>query len=123
MGDTYNYAALRDNTVTPLIEKFGVAAKLVRTTKGSYDVADGDYPNAAESELDVTVVIADFDESEIDGTLVKREDARQLIMSGADDAPVMNDRVKIGSDEWEITSVTPIKPGNVVVAYFIIARI
>ncbi len=118
---TFDYAALTARVVTPLLEKYGVDAVIVRTTKGSYNVANGNFPSASEADNTVVVAIMDFRADEIDGTLIRREDKR-IYMTGTGFAPVQNDRLKIGSDEWEIISITPIKPGDVVVVYDIQAR-
>lgn len=116
MGDTFDYAALRDDDVTPLIVEFGVAGTLTRWTKGAYDRAAGSYAAGSSADLAVTVVISDFAKHEIDGTLIRRTDKR-VIMSGAEDAPLMNDKLVVAGVEYEVIRIEEIKPGNVVVAY------
>ena len=119
---TFDYAELRDVDVAEIITEFGVAATIQRWAKGVYDVAAGTHGVGTTTTPAITVVIEDFNEREIDGTRVKRED-KKLLMGGADTVPVMNDKIIIGTDKWEIVSITPIKPGNVVVLYEIHVRI
>jgi hypothetical protein len=118
---SYDYAALRDGTVAALMAKYGVAAVLVRWTKGAYNKGTASFGAGSTTNNDVTIVIDEFRIDEVDGTLVRRED-KKFIMGGADTEPIMNDKIKIGSDQWEVLNVTPIKPGGVTVAYIIQAR-
>lgn len=112
---------MRDGTVARILEEYGEPAKLVRWTKGAYDVPDGSFGAGSTTEFDVTLVTDRFEKAEIDGTRVKRED-KKFIMGGADEAPIMNDKLKIGSELWEVIRVVPIQPGGVIVAFEIQAR-
>ena len=118
---SYDYAALRDGSVADIITKFGVAATLVQWTKGAYNVDTRTNAAGTTANIAVTIVIADFRVDEVDGTLIERED-KKFIMGGADATPTQNDKIKIGSDQWEVINVVEIKPANVVVAYEIQAR-
>jgi hypothetical protein len=119
---TYDYAALRDGTVAALLTKFGASATLKRWTKGAYDKATATFGAGSTTNYAVTVVVSDYDVTEIDGTLVQRGD-KQIIMGGAEQAPTLNDKITSGGVEYEIIAVNPIAPdGATVVAYFMQVR-
>jgi hypothetical protein len=120
----YDYAALRDGSVAEVLAEYGGTATLTQWTKGAFSTADRDFGDGSTANYDVTVVVADYDETEIDGSVIQRDD-KQVIMGGAEQAPRLNDKITIpkGGVQYEIISITPIKPdGSTVVAYFMQAR-
>jgi hypothetical protein len=107
---TFDYAALEVKAAA-LLDRFGVASKLRRWTKGAFSPTDRKHGDGSTTDYDVTVAVVDYDEDEIDGTLVQRDDALG-IMKGSDEEPIMNDKVIVpaGGTVYEIIKITPVSP-------------
>jgi hypothetical protein len=116
----YNYAKLRDNTVEPMLTRFGKAATL--TQPGTSTGDEWDPTPGTPTEYAVTVVETSFTSQEKAGGLV-REDDRKFIMSTAGDPdPSLNGTLTVGSTTLQIVNVTPLQPGAVVMMYTLHCR-
>ena len=117
---SYDYPKLQA-TATRLLTKYGQAATLTRWTKGAYNDDTLTTGTGSSADLAVTVVEWDFTARERDGTLIRAEDKR-FILGGADDAPKLNDKLKVGGVEWEVISVEETNPGGTVLLYVLHVR-
>jgi hypothetical protein len=107
---TFDYAALEARAAA-ILDKFGVASKLRRWTKGAYSPSDRKSGDGSTTDHDVTVAVVDYDEDEIDGTLVQQDDVKG-IMKGSDEAPTLNDKVIVpaGGTVYEIIRINTVSP-------------
>jgi len=129
-----NYESLRDNTVTPLLAKYGKSVVITRpcTSVGytkTFDGGEGMYKwTDGEGNVTYTDPSAGFPvtitgvgiekaykASEIDGTVVHQSDTRILVEASL--APVMGDWITFNSTMYKIQNVNIICPGDVVIVY------
>lgn len=81
---------------------------------GSYDPGT-DINTDSGIDFSVKAVFTEFKQSEIDGTIIVRGDKKALISSVT--APVMNDLLIDGAEQYRIVNVETIKPGDTEILY------
>lgn len=101
-----------------LIDKFG---RTVTVEKSSNIPADSNREwrgESASATLDVSAVLLDFDEADIDGTAVKRGDKRALVAppTTGEDLTGYETLVDEGRT-WRIESVQVLRPGSATILY------
>lgn len=104
----FNYSGLA-STATRLIDKFGGDVTLRIKTDGTYDPIIG-----ANTDVFTDTVVKgaklDFDNREIDGTLIKLGDVK-VIIDGLFDVGIFS-LILIGSDQYSIVRQIPLNPGD-----------
>lgn len=137
---SYDYATLRDETVYPLIQRFGTPVTLSRIEDTaifvkSYDPVSMNFkwtnqdtgeivydePDSVEKKYNGYTIITRFRNEEIDGTTIKRGD-RRLLAIGIPE-PKAGDVLTIGDTEFSYIFADPIAPGGVAVVYRIQVRV
>lgn len=116
------YARIRDNTVYPLLKKYGAEAYLV-VGSDTFDPQTGVVVSNPDTNKKCRALITEYKDSETDGTNIRKTDS--LIYLDAKElkvVPTTSHRLKIGSDNYEIVSISSIKPGGVVVMWKLQAR-
>lgn len=115
---TFDYARARA-TAEKLIAKFGQAGVIRRVTTSGPDYD----PIISTEDHACTLVDLDYDERQIDGTLIMRGD-RMVYLStkGLSIRPELSDKVVIGDVEHAIKNVMPLAPGGVTVFFQLQAR-
>lgn len=114
----FNYANAQA-TAERLIAQFGQTATLTKYTSTGTAYA----PSRSATGYGVIVVIMDYRNSEIDGTLVKQGDKRiYLSTDGLTVTPATTDTITLESVVHLIIDVRPLSPGGTVVYYEIQAR-
>ena len=114
----FNYANAQA-TAERLIAQFGQAATL--TKKASSGTAYA--PTVTSTSYGVIVVIMDYRNSEIDGTVVKQGDKRiYLSTDGLTVVPATSDTITLDGAVHSVIDVRPMSPGGTVVYYEIQAR-
>jgi len=111
----FNYAGL-EQTADTLVDKFGAAMTLTRTTEGAG--ADPFDPVRTETDYAVNGVRLNFSDREIDGTAVQHQDYKILL--AAKDLTVVpepDDVIADGSSEVTVVGVRRIHPGDTDLAY------
>lgn len=117
----FDYAALRTETVEPLIDEFGKAAQIAVNDPASGDPWDSDLD--AETLHDVTLVQTKFHKSDNQGTLVEVGDVMFLVSTkGVTIDPALADRVIVGGITYQVVRVDPLQPGSTVMLWKIHAR-
>ncbi|EKB5404246.1 hypothetical protein OOP60_004697 [Salmonella enterica] len=117
----YDYSRLK-NRGTALIKKYGYSLSLVRPAKSGIDPATGDRLAGEESLLySVTGIDQQYRQSEIDGTLIKTGDKKILLT--AETVPEQGDYLTDGLSQWNIITITPVKPANDVLLYSLQVRL
>lgn len=71
-----------------------------------------DPPAGEPTEHPVAVMVEQYAQNLIDGTLIRAED-RHVMMEAAGITPTTADRLQIGADEYSILAVMPEAPGGV----------
>jgi len=117
----FDYATLRDETVERLIAVFGKAGKVsvnVPATGAPYESQiDG------EALHDVTLVQTQFRKTDNRGTLVEMGDVLYLVSTqGVIIDPALANRIIVDGVTYQIVRVDPLKPGPVVMLWFLHAR-
>ena len=124
-------------TATRLLEKFGIAVTYKIKAEAKYNPATGKVEHGFLGELwdgqinGVFIVMDDFAESDIDGTLIRQGD--QLIYLDPElpvnpksgdvvVVPVLENGVHVRNDDYEVIRPRPIAPAAVVVLHRVHAR-
>lgn len=90
---------------------------VVVSPSGTYTPGTG-FTEGTDTEQTVYAVFTSYRASEIDGTIIRRDDKVCLIAaSGASSEITTKNRIKEGSDTWEIVSIDLVKPGDVAILY------
>lgn len=117
MSFNYTKAAA---TAARLIANFGATSTLTQTvnTGTAYN------PTQTETDYTCTAVTLEWENSEIDGTLIKASDRKILIStSGLTITPAIGDKITIGSDVLRLVEpFKPLAPAGIVVYYETNAR-
>lgn len=109
----FNYAATAA-TATRLLQRFGAAATIKRTTTGAYDPALGYAPVTTTSHATTAAVFA-YPQGYIDGTNILQGDQQAFIAPG--EAPKQGDKLAWQGKDWDVISVKPVSPAGLSVIY------
>jgi hypothetical protein len=107
--------------VDELLAEFGQSVTLTTRTGGTYNTATGTNTPTTATQT-VTGVVLEWNQRNIDGSLVLVGDKRLLLSpvttaGAALTAPAANDTVTIGSAVYTIVRVVPLNPAGTVVMY------
>jgi len=138
---TFDYATLKTDTVIPLLTKFGATFSIKRTEDTSLWVKSYSptlmqtiwtnqdtlevvttQPIATEITYSATGVLSDYEDSVIDGTIIKRND-KKLLTADISVIPQINDIFVVNSIEYKYVDHVTISPANIDVLYTIQLRI
>lgn len=110
-------------TADRLINNFGQAATLVKTTASTTKPYDPSSGIETKTSTAITVAVLDYFNSEIDGTLIRRDD-KKIYMSalGLTVVPEVKDNIVVGGVVHSVVNINHINPGGVIVAYVLQAR-
>lgn len=103
-------------TADRLIDKFGQALTLTKTTGGGGFDANGDPVVPSSTTITGNGVKLDFKQDEIDGTNIVAGDAK-LLLGSASGAPEDGMTVPIGGLTWRVMINKPLDPAGVDVIY------
>ena len=115
-----DYTRLRSMSNQQLKDK-GLACTITKQTAGTYSTSTG-VASVSTSTQSAYGALFDYENKNIDGTLVKKGD-RRLLLSALNTAgavltaPSVNDTVTANSVIYTIVAVRPIAPSGVAVAY------
>lgn len=110
---SFNYPATAA-TATRLLERFGAACTLIRTTTGTYDPATGSDPVTTQS-LPTTAAVFAYDQKYIDGTLILQGD--QLAYCAPAVTPKQGDSFTWQGTTFSVIAVKPISPAGIPVLF------
>lgn len=100
--------------VVDLMDEFGSAMTLTRQVGGVYNAQTGAVSGGTPATFAFRGVFVNYDDANIDGTLVKRGDRRLLMRAtGMTTEPALGDVVS----EHRIIDVRPVAPKGVAIAY------
>lgn len=118
---TVDYAAAKVDALAGIVEG-GTDAVLIQ--RGA-SVGLAHNPTAGtDTEHQCKALLLSYGKTEIDGTLVQRQDRKLLVAAeGLTVAPVPVDKIRIGGVTFDIVSVMPFDPGGVAVYFEVQARI
>lgn len=111
---TFDYASLRSR-IDAILARFGQPAIVRRLT----DAAAGDWDsNTTPSDHNCTAVVVDYDNREIDGTLIIAGDRRAFVAAGSLDIdPTAADRFVWNGSVFKIVNAKPVQPAAVKVVW------
>lgn len=106
-------------TATRLIARFGTSGTIRRTT----NTGDAWNPTQTTKDHDCTLVVTNYSVSQIDGTLIQKNDRRVFVSTdGLTITPTPDDLIIVDGVTLAIINVLPVKPAAIVVMYEIQAR-
>lgn len=108
---SYSYTGIA-SSATNLITRFGKSYTFTRSTDGAYSPATGTASPTTSTYTKYACVFDYSDQDRTDGT-VTVNDRRMLVEAGS---YLIGDKVTIGSDSYQVISVSEIAPGGTVVA-------
>jgi len=112
------------NAIRPValkvIQRFGKSFTLVYSTRGAYDPATGTAA-ATETTKSVKGIVEEYSQSEIGG-VVQAGDVKITIPAEGLTEPQSDDRLRDGTDEYQVVHVEPIGSVTAPVLYQIQAR-
>lgn len=111
---TYDYASLRDNTVEPLMTRFGKAGTITTPTGAGANPWD---PDTGSTDTPVTVVEVNPEVMDRDGTLVQENDVMFLVSPEGDPALDLAQSLTVEGEEYRVVGIKPVRPGPVVVLW------
>ena len=100
--------------------KYGITTALMRTSGGTYDPVTGTTSGSVDTEIPTTMIHKAIDESAIDGTRVLAGDRAYILDAGQ--VPLMTDKLKIGSEFWNIMDIQETDPSDPDVVYYVRVR-
>lgn len=109
------------STANRLIDRFGRAMAIRRAGVETGPPHDPTFEPPTDHAC--RGVVLDFDNREIDGTLILATDRRvYLSLAGLEIEPSASDRLVVGTDSLSIERVKPLAPGGIALLYEIHAR-
>lgn len=119
MTTTFDYSRSRA-TADRLIKRFGQTGAIRRTTTGGdpWDTI------TTETDYDCTLVVLDYRQSNIDGTLIQQNDKHVLVSAvGLEIEPNTSDKLVLAGQPLQIIKASPLAPGGTTVLFDIQARL
>lgn len=99
-----------------LLDEFGAAVTLQRTTGASVDPVTGEITSGTDASVVTTGLIKPYPDRMIDGTRILQGD-RELVLSD-EQTPVASDKIVVGGENWSIVNIKTISPAGIPVCYF-----
>ncbi|WP_430434259.1 hypothetical protein [Methyloversatilis sp.] len=104
-------------TAQRLLERFGRAVTLTRTTHGAYDSATGAPGTGTTVTHAGTAALLEYQQRDIDGTHIRVGDLRAYIAPDIEITPQTGDTLTIGGEMWSVIASRPLAPAGVVVLH------
>jgi hypothetical protein len=118
----FNYARPRA-TAARLIERYGQAGVIRRATRSGGNPKDPRTGTTTSADHAVRLVELDYDNSEVDGTVIRRTDRKMMVSTqGLTIEPTTSDQIVIAGKTFAIVGVKPLSPGGVALYFEIQAR-
>lgn len=108
-------------TAATLLGKYGTDLEFVRIEESTFDPATGEYSGGDNVSYMPKGLSVNMPQSLIDGTRILQDD-RMFVIEGQTFTPLMSDKLKIGSEDWTIEEIKPVKPATIAVVYFVRVR-
>jgi len=105
----FDYSASRA-LADRLLNQFGASLTFTRQSGETFDPATGT-TTASEETFSRDVVWLDYDNDDIDGSVVQRGDARLLIQGEVK----VDDRVERNGEKWRVLTASPLQPASTVI--------
>lgn len=115
------YDDLQDTATELYAEYAQGTVKLVHPTKTVSGGRTWDPAAGAASETIINAVVRRVEQKYVDGALIVGSEM-QVMFSGANDAPALDDKIEIGGVNREIVSIMPNPGSGTVVSYTVIVR-
>lgn len=105
------------NLAKRLIETKGRMVSIVYRSQGIYNPTNDDIAGASSETVDVYGVFLDYDERNIDGTLIRQGDKKMLLAAKNIQRPIINDIINDGEIEYSIVNIKELAPGDETIIY------
>lgn len=105
----FDYSASK-SLADRLLNQFGASLTFTRQSGETFDPTTGT-TTASEESFSRDVVWLDYDNDEIDGSIVQRGDARLLIQGEVK----VDDRVTRNGEQWRVLTASPLQPASTLI--------
>lgn len=112
---SFDYSPLQNVALSQISDK-GRDVTYTQVTAGTFDPTTNTVTGASETDTTIKAVITDFDESQIDGTIIQRKD-KQVLITADVVTPKLEDKITDGSVTYQIVNINQIAPGDIVMLY------
>ena len=117
----FDYSGLARTALAQIDDK-GRSISVVYKTEGTLDIDNDAVGDDSESTVVLKGLVTSFNQSDIDGTMIRQEDVLVLVAASGVTKPRTADVIIDGSNELTVVNVGEIKPGSTAVLYKIQAR-
>ena len=117
---TFDYESIRDNVVEPQIANFGRDATL--TQPGTPTGDEWDPTPGTPVAYAVKILKTRLSFSDRSGTLVREDDLKFIMSTSSDPAPDLNGTLTIDSTVYQVYKIEPLKPGAIVILWYVYCR-
>ena len=118
----FDYTAMRDETVIPLINELGKDGQLSVNVPAT---GAEPYESQIDGEAlhDVRLVQTRFKKSDNRGTLIEEGDVLYIVSTkGVTIDPDLANRIIVGTVTYQVVRIDPLQPGAVVMFWYVHAR-
>lgn len=112
---SYNYAQLT-TTATRLLTKFGEDTTITRLGGATFDPSLGSFSGGTTTTLAGQGVRLNYSSSEVDGEIIRRDDAR-LYFSGDVGTPETDDDCLFDAEHYRVMNVRALSPEGTDIMY------
>lgn len=117
----YDYLALRNGSVEPLLAQFGTSGTLHVNVAATGDPWDSQL--GGEDTHPITVVRTKFTQTDNQGTLVEANDVMFLVSTeGVTIDPELAHRITVDGVAYQVVRVDPLRPGPTTMLWKVHAR-
>ncbi|PSL23473.1 hypothetical protein [Dyadobacter jiangsuensis] len=100
------------------IEEFGRSVILRRNNQGDYDPATDSFSGGSSADVSVIALFTKFEQNEIDGTIILRDDKKVLIAASSLASPPQHNDILVDGDyEYKVLPLDIIRPGDTPLIY------
>lgn len=108
-----------------MIGNYGADITVRLLTRSGYSAASDTYATIATTDYVIKGLITNYDEADIDGTIIQNGDRRVLIYAKglpALESSVDEIQIIYGGIAWNPISIVPLKPGGTTILYYLQCR-
>lgn len=104
-------------TADRLLKKYGAPRELHRTTEDAYDPSTGVFNTGTDNVYSVFAAKFDYEQKDIDGTVIKTGDQRAYISPAATVTPQTGDKIEFDGVTWNVQASRPLAPATKIVLH------
>lgn len=113
---TLDYLSLA-NDATELLRDFGTVCTLEQKTNGIFNPSTNTMTGEIVKQVELQCVRLNYKNTQVDGTVIQRGDAKLLMESNGVASPEVDDNVVLDDGIWQVQNVKVLKPALTAVLF------